>query len=231
MTGVVEAFKRNLRARLDTLGFSQRAASLRAGLGPDAVRDIYRKGGSPTLQTAEALARALNVQLTDLLSDGTPASSDPEDAAFPALGDCSGAGAAVGVHVVLRDAAGRYLCQLRDEAPPDRPSPWRLPGRWGLFGGAVEAGETARAAAVRELAEETGVAIAPADLRPLCKVALVSAPDRPLLYMFSAATTARPADLRLTEGSGFAFFSLSQARASDLIPEHLAALEADALRG
>ena len=53
------------------------------------------------------------------------------------------------VACLLVDPDGRYLMQLRDDFP-------HLPLRnhWGLFGGAVEAGETQREAMVRELAEE-----------------------------------------------------------------------------
>jgi 8-oxo-dGTP pyrophosphatase MutT (NUDIX family) len=49
--------------------------------------------------------------------------------------------------LVLED--GRYLLQLRD----DIPQIW-YPGHWGLFGGAVDAGEDALAALRRELREE-----------------------------------------------------------------------------
>ena len=45
--------------------------------------------------------------------------------------------------------AGRFLLVRRGQ-PPD-------PGRWGFPGGKIEPGETAAEAAVRELAEETGV--------------------------------------------------------------------------
>lgn len=51
------------------------------------------------------------------------------------------------IAVVNRD--GRFLL-VRRANPPD-------PGRWGFPGGKVEPGETVAQAAVRELAEETGV--------------------------------------------------------------------------
>ncbi|MBI3507191.1 MAG: NUDIX hydrolase [Proteobacteria bacterium] len=51
------------------------------------------------------------------------------------------------IAVVKRD--GRFLL-VRRANPPD-------PGRWGFPGGKVEPGETVAEAAVRELAEETGV--------------------------------------------------------------------------
>ena len=44
---------------------------------------------------------------------------------------------------------GRYLMQLRDDKPTIL-----LPGHWALFGGTVDAGETAAAAMRRELVEE-----------------------------------------------------------------------------
>lgn len=40
------------------------------------------------------------------------------------------------VAAILMDDRGRYLLQLRDEAPQI----W-YPGHWGLFGGSVEPGE------------------------------------------------------------------------------------------
>lgn len=56
---------------------------------------------------------------------------------------------AVAALVVTED--GRYLLQLRDQ----KPNIW-YPGHWGLFGGAVDAGETPEEALRRELAEEIG---------------------------------------------------------------------------
>jgi mutator protein MutT len=61
------------------------------------------------------------------------------------------ADAAVAI-IVLED--GRYLMQLRDQIPGIF-----FPGHWGLFGGAMDPGETAEAALKRELREELAVEI------------------------------------------------------------------------
>lgn len=55
------------------------------------------------------------------------------------------------VNVAIADATGRLLMQERDEHAPHSPNAWSLPG------GAIEDDETAYAAAVRELEEETGL--------------------------------------------------------------------------
>jgi len=61
--------------------------------------------------------------------------------------------------VVLVDPRGRLLLQERDEHPVLDPE------TWSLCGGHVEDGEDPEAAAYRELAEETGVELAPGTLR------------------------------------------------------------------
>lgn len=48
--------------------------------------------------------------------------------------------------------AGRYLCQHREDRPGVA-----FPGFWGLFGGAIESGESADDALQRELLEELGL--------------------------------------------------------------------------
>jgi 8-oxo-dGTP pyrophosphatase MutT (NUDIX family) len=55
------------------------------------------------------------------------------------------------VNLVIADSSGRLLMQERDEHAP------HFPDAWGLPGGAMEGDETAYAAAVRELEEETGL--------------------------------------------------------------------------
>lgn len=57
-----------------------------------------------------------------------------------------------GAAVVVIDPAGRVLLQQRDDMTP--PEGY---GRWAIPGGGVEPGETARQAAIREIAEETAI--------------------------------------------------------------------------
>ena len=63
--------------------------------------------------------------------------------------------------VAVVDHRGRVLMQERDEHARFDPDRWCLPG------GGVEDGEDFRAAAVRELAEETGLVVEPHDLASL----------------------------------------------------------------
>jgi 8-oxo-dGTP pyrophosphatase MutT (NUDIX family) len=65
---------------------------------------------------------------------------------------------------LITDQHGRYLLQLRDDKPGIL-----HPGAWGLFGGAIEPGESPAEAVERELIEEIGLLpSAPAFFRDLC---------------------------------------------------------------
>lgn len=99
------------------------------------------------------------------------------------------------------DPRGRVLMQERDEHAPVHPD------RWGLPGGGLEAGETYLAAAVRELEEETGLRVAPGDLRSLGRTSFHSDPcggvDTYELFVVHAEVT--DADVTCGEGRQMVF--------------------------
>jgi 8-oxo-dGTP diphosphatase len=86
---------------------------------------------------------------------------------------------------VLLDSEGRILIAKR---PPGR----SLAGLWEFPGGKVEQGESPEHALIRELAEELGIDIAPADLSPLT-FASHSYPDFHLLMPLFLCTRWRGA--------------------------------------
>jgi transcriptional regulator with XRE-family HTH domain len=58
-----------IQVRLDRLGFTARAASIKAGLKPDAIRNIVRgKSQNPRGDTLRSLARALECSVQYLVS-------------------------------------------------------------------------------------------------------------------------------------------------------------------
>jgi 8-oxo-dGTP diphosphatase len=61
--------------------------------------------------------------------------------------------------ILLVDSDGRLLLQERDEHAP------LAPDKWAMVGGHVEEGEDFETAAYRELEEETGLRLAPRELR------------------------------------------------------------------
>jgi 8-oxo-dGTP diphosphatase len=77
------------------------------------------------------------------------------------------------VAVALIDGEGKVLVQRR-------PAGKMMAGLWEFPGGKVEPGETPEVALIREIAEELGIAISPAELTP---AAFASEPlaGRPLL--------------------------------------------------
>lgn len=114
--------------------------------------------------------------------------------------------------VLLVDRQGRILLQERDEHPVIDPE------KWGLVGGHVEDGEEFEAAAYRELAEETGVVLAPGTLR-LFREAQVWHEAYGTLdaaQVWYAGTDLADADIVVGEGRRIVFVEPAAARSLDL---------------
>ncbi len=136
------------------------------------------------------LLTAARMQLPDLLdsADYRDRFGGPPSRRFSSVG--------------LVGPSGRLLMQERDEHPI------LDPGRWGLPGGHLDDGESFLDGAVRELAEETGVAL-PADALTLVAEARVDHTDvygsHDRMRFFVAATDLGDADVECLEGRQMVF--------------------------
>jgi len=73
-----------IQVRLDRLGFTARAASIKAGLKPDAIRNIVRgKSQNPRGDTLRILARALECSVQYLVSGDDLTEDTPSDDYLP----------------------------------------------------------------------------------------------------------------------------------------------------
>ena len=104
--------------------------------------------------------------------------------------------------VIFCDSHNRLGLQLRD-AFDHTPAP----GQWGTFGGQIEAGETPKEAAIRELDEEIGIRLSTAQLTPH---AIAASPRGVRLYSHICTRTIEPSEIVLKEGAGFAFLTRAQ---------------------
>ncbi len=115
--------------------------------------------------------------------------------------------------VLLVDAAGRLLLQLRDRDAPTHPGEWSIPG------GHIESGETPEEAARREIHEESGLTIT----SPLTLFRHEVVPrDPPALgiierFNFCAATAATQTEVICGEGEAIVFVAPEDVGALDLV--------------
>ena len=87
--------------------------------------------------------------------------------------------------ILVFNTIGHVLLQKRDDIPTIRE-----PGKWDVWGGHCEAGETAEACAVRELHEELGLEIAdPQALRFLMTRTLDGHEEYVFAYLYEADGT------------------------------------------
>lgn len=114
--------------------------------------------------------------------------------------------------VVLVDRRGWLLLQERDEHPAIDPE------KWGLVGGHVEDGEDDEPAAYRELAEETGLELAPGTLRLWREVQVFHEAYGTLdsAQIWYAGTDLTDADVEVHEGRQIRFVEPDTARGLEL---------------
>jgi 8-oxo-dGTP diphosphatase len=105
----------------------------------------------------------------------------------------------VAVALAVLERRERWLIQLRDDLEGIV-----APGRWGLFGGHLEPGETPAQALRRELLEEIGWCGGP--LRPWFR----SAAGGRVRHVFRVELDVEPEELRLLEGQDMVLASLEE---------------------
>ncbi len=127
-------------------------------------------------------------------------------------------GRRVVVGAVLLHPDGRVLLQLRDDKPGIVE-----PGKWSLFGGGLDVGETPAEGMRREIAEEIGFDVR--HFRPL----LVFDGWRARYNIFLAAIDAAKEELVLAEGAGFDYWepedALAQASVTSIARLSILAME------
>lgn len=107
--------------------------------------------------------------------------------------------------VVVED--GRYLLQLRDS----KPDIW-FPDHWGLFGGAIDPGESAESALIRELREEIGLEVETLRYFTALRydMSFANAGEITRVYYEVETTIAETDAFELREGRQMGLFSASQ---------------------
>ncbi|MDI7862565.1 XRE family transcriptional regulator [Rhizobiaceae bacterium n13] len=72
-----EHWKERIRAAIEAKGLSMKAVSLQAGKGETFVRDMLERDRAPSIDNFAAVAKALNMSVSELLDDAQPAVHEP----------------------------------------------------------------------------------------------------------------------------------------------------------
>jgi 8-oxo-dGTP diphosphatase len=90
--------------------------------------------------------------------------------------------------------------------------PW-FPGKWCLFGGAVEKGETGEQATVRELEEEIGYKVGNMyffETQPFKNIGVHGKIREGIVHAYYCVFNGKISDISLQEGAGFGLFAPSE---------------------
>ena len=106
--------------------------------------------------------------------------------------------------VIMTNAAGKYLMQMRDNHPGIH-----FPLKWSFFGGGMEEGETPLETARREIFEEIGVQVELEDLQVEGTMEFASHPGR-VLHIVRCRKPIEWEMIKLAEGAGAGYFSAEE---------------------
>jgi 8-oxo-dGTP diphosphatase len=121
-----------------------------------------------------------------------------------------------GAAVVVIDALGRVLLQQRDDMTPPEGF-----GRWAIPGGGAEPGESARMAAIREIAEETAIQLDSVTYFGSIHVAPHDesrASGALVIHLFWSRSDHPEADIVVGEGIAFRFWTPAEVRTLPMNP-------------
>ena len=108
----------------------------------------------------------------------------------------------IAVNVIIANAEGKFLLQMRDNTPGIR-----SPLLWSFFGGAMEEGEDVLQAAVREIGEELGLVTTTQDFASVGEIESEEQTQAIVRYKHPVEWGA----FKVFEGAGAGFFTREEA--------------------